>query len=214
MTKNSATSAATNEVYQPLRDSIAQCCSHWPSDFPEQFLAGVSHSGDNWISLRNTLSPRQQHCAGIASRILGKLVTTEPVCAPVLDALIDRQASLFWEQSYTRDDGVVSDAMLDGYAFAEVAGQCGPLFSDQIRMGFGLWDSYLHYPEHKHQAEEVYCVLAGSATFSVGTRTQAASAGQAVYVAHNEPHFFATRSSPLLVLYLWQGGDLRQKSVF
>ncbi len=205
-------------VYEPLLELVVQACKHWSTDFPAQFYPALDTCSDNWIELRDTSQPAQLRCRAIATRVLDKLDTVstqeKKVFAPLIKALTNCHTSLYWEQSYTRQDGVVSDIMLEGYTFAELVGSCGPAFSKQIRIGFGLWDAGIHYPQHAHLAEEVYCVLDGTATFTVGSSTVTASAGQAVYVPHNEPHSFITRSSPLLIMYLWQGGDLRQKSVF
>ena len=173
-----------------------------------QFYPGLHQCGDSWIELRDTTQPQPKHCCEIAARILKKLKSSDTVCEPLFEALSACYETLYWEQSYTKQDGVVSDAMLSGYAFTELAGSLGPAVSDQIRIGFGLWDAGIHYPEHAHHAEEVYCVLAGEATFVVGTRSQQASTGRAVYVPHNRPHSFSTHSQPLLILYLWQGLSL------
>ena len=122
---------------------------------------------------------------------------------------------LRWEQSYTREDGLVPDAMLDGYAFAEIIGKHGPFVSTRIRAGLGVWGPGIDYPRHQHAAEEVYIPLAGAAEFSIGDAPAARqSVGDVVFVPSNTPHGFRTGDELLVVYYLWRAGDLRQKSSF
>ena len=122
---------------------------------------------------------------------------------------------LRWEQSYRKQDGLVSDAILDAYGFAEIIGLRGPFVSDQIRAGVAVWGAHLDYPQHQHRAEEVYIVLAGSAEFSFDNHTtQKRCAGDVVYVESNQRHGFRTADESLVVYYLWQAGNLRQTSSF
>ena len=122
---------------------------------------------------------------------------------------------LRWEQSYTREQQLVPEAMLDGYCFAEVIGKRGPFVSERIRAGIGLWGPAIDYPPHRHQAEEVYVVLAGSADFLLDDNPPLReSAGAVIPVTPNRLHGFCTREELLVVFYLWQAGDLRQTSSF
>lgn len=122
---------------------------------------------------------------------------------------------LRWEQSYRREDGLVPEAMLDGYAFAEILGKRGPFVSQRIRCGIGVWGPAIEYPRHHHQAEEIYILLAGSAEFDIGEAGPVRrGSGDVVYVAPNEVHGFETIEDLLVVFYLWQAGDLRQTSTF
>lgn len=122
---------------------------------------------------------------------------------------------LRWEQSYRREDGLVPQAMLDGYGFAEIIGQRGPFISERIRAGIGIWGPAIDYPRHRHRAEEVYILLAGSAEFVLGDRApETRLAGDAVYIEPDSPHGFRTTDRCLAVYYLWQAGDLRQASTF
>ena len=122
---------------------------------------------------------------------------------------------LKWEQSYTKADAVVGVAMLAGYGFVEVIGKHGPFRSDRVRSGIGVWGPGITYPAHCHRAEEVYVPLAGSACFEVdGRAPQVGRAGDAVDVPSMRVHGFRTTDEPLVVLYIWQAGDLREKSTF
>ncbi len=78
---------------------------------------------------------------------------------------------LFWEQTYTKQDRVVSDDMLADYGFAEILGKRGPLVSNSIRCGIGVWGPGIDYPVHSHDAEEIYIILSGSARFTLDGNT-------------------------------------------
>jgi len=122
---------------------------------------------------------------------------------------------LRWEQSYREQDGLVPEEMLAAYGFAEIIGLRGPFVSKRIRAGIAIWGAQVDYPQHQHQAEEVYIVLAGSAEFSFDNNTvQQHRAGDVVFVESNRRHGFHTADESLVVLYLWQAGDLRQTSNF
>ncbi|GAB5471810.1 MAG: hypothetical protein Kilf2KO_48400 [Rhodospirillales bacterium] len=141
--------------------------------------------------------------------------------APVHD-LVARFArhrlSRKWEQSYTKADGVVGDEMLAGYGFAEIVGKWGPFVSERIRSGIGVWGPNILYPLHRHRADEIYIVLAGSAEFTLGEGDSAQvfrrGAGAVVEVVPMTLHGFRTLEEPLAVFYLWQQGDLRELSSF
>lgn len=122
---------------------------------------------------------------------------------------------LKFEQSYKKQDNLVGDDMLAGYGFAEITGKLGPLQSDLIRSGMGIWGPQIHYPTHHHQAEEVYIVLRGSAKFVLdGQPPVHKTAGDAIFVRSNMDHGFYTEDDVFFVLYYWLGGDLRQTSSF
>jgi len=108
--------------------------------------------------------------------------------------------------------------MLAGYGFAEVVGLRGQFLSTRIRSGIGVWGPDIIYPPHHHRADETYVVLAGAAEFTVGEGAGASvsmrTAGDVVHVPSMTPHGFRTGEDPLVVLYMWQGAGLREKSSF
>lgn len=141
--------------------------------------------------------------------------TTEPQTQALVAAFERHKKRLRWEQSYKIEDGLVPDAMLDGYGFGEIIGQRGPFVSDRIRAGIAIWGPDIVYPRHQHEAEEVYVVLAGSAGFKIGSGGETwHGGGDVIFVESNTPHGFRTSGQSLVVFYLWQAGDLRQQSRF
>jgi mannose-6-phosphate isomerase-like protein (cupin superfamily) len=151
-----------------------------------------------------------------AADFLGPASAATNAQTSALVATFERHKNrLRWEQSYTKEEDLVSDAMLAGYGFAEILGQRGPFVSDRIRAGIGIWGPDIVYPRHQHEAEEVYVVLAGSAAFKLGSGGETRhGVGDVIFVESNTPHGFRTTGQSLVVFYLWQAGDLRQQSRF
>ena len=147
------------------------------------------------------------------------LSTASATANPQLQALVTsferHKNRLRWEQSYKKEESLVSDAMLEGYGFAEIIGQRGPFVSEKLRAGIAIWGPDIVYPRHQHEAEEIYVVLAGAARFKIGSGGEIwRGVGDVIFVASNTPHGFRTTDQSLVVYYLWQAGDLRQQSRF
>ena len=134
----------------------------------------------------------------------------------LMRAFVEERASLHWEQSYSKADTAVGADMLANYGYAEIIGKEGPFVSDCIRAGVGVFGPGIDYPPHCHQAEEVYVILEGSAEFRVGrgARAERRMARDTVQIPSMQHHGFRTTLEPVVILYLWQGGDLREKSTF
>ena len=164
--------------------------------------------GDDWCAVEASYLPAVDYLdAAIAD--------AEPPARELLSLFARHRHALRWEQSYRREDGLVPQAMLDGYGFAEIIGMRGPFVSERIRAGIGLWGPGIDYPVHHHQAEEVYVPLAGAAEFVLGDdEPRVRQGGDVVYVPSQLPHGFRTGDRCLAVYYLWQAGDLRQRSTF
>ena len=68
------------------------------------------------------------------------------------------------------------------------------------------------YPFHEHPAPEIYYVVRGRASWTVGKRTFEAREGTAIYHAPNARHRMVNRGrQPLLAVWFWwaPGGDAR-----
>ena len=105
--------------------------------------------------------------------------------------------------------------MLANYGYAEVIGMQGPFCSHKVRAGIAVYGSWIDYPSHRHQAEEIYVVLAGGARFRIeGSEPVTRRAGEVIYHAPLVSHGLHTGEEPLVIFYLWHGGDLREKPSF
>ena len=173
-----------------------------------RFKPSIRDWGNSWEAVEAVDSPVSTILAGAADQATSNTQT-------LLQTFARHKHRLRWEQSYRKQDGLVPDAMLDAYGFAEIIGLRGPFISDRIRAGIAIWGPQVEYPQHQHQAEEIYLILSGSAEFSLdGGAEQTHRAGDLVFVESNRRHGFCTGEESLLVYYLWQAGDLRQTSNF
>lgn len=191
-----------------LLDAVRDFALDHPHPAVGKFKPSMRAWGDTWQAVTPAYLA--------AADFLGATSVSAGPRTEALLAVFERHKKrLRWEQSYKKEEGLVPDAMLAGYGFAEIIGQQGPFVSERIRAGIGIWGPDIVYPNHRHKAEEVYVVLTGSAEFTVGAAEENRhSAGDVVYVESNTPHGFRTTGQNLVVYYLWQAGDLRQQSNF
>ena len=120
--------------------------------------------------------------------------------------------SLAWRQTYTAQD--LGRAFLDNYGWSEILGSGnGPLASERIACGFLILGPSTHYPRHRHEAEEIYLPLSGTAAWQQGDAVwRERVPGTLIHHASDEPHAMRTGGRPLLALYLWRSDDLGQKA--
>ena len=126
-------------------------------------------------------------------------------------ALCRAAPSLAWRQTYTAKD--LDAVLLDNYGWSEILGANGPLASERIACGFLILGPSTHYPRHRHEAEEMYLPLSGTAAWQQGDAVwRERPPGTPIHHASNEPHAMRTGASPLLALYLWRSANLAQKA--
>jgi len=194
---------------QRLFDTILAFAAHHTDRHVRRFAEVLGKSPLPWRAVPPVHLPAADMHAGAGD--------ATPAAQSVLDALHQEAATRRWEQTYSSADRAVG-AMLDGYGFTEIAGAQGPFVSLVCRAGIGVWGPNATYPRHRHKAEEVYVVLAGSATFAVetveSTPQRAATSGDAVHVPSGTIHALRTGDEPVALLYFWRGQDMREKSVF
>jgi Dimethlysulfonioproprionate lyase len=131
--------------------------------------------------------------------------------ADLVDTLCAAAPLLAWRQTYTAAQ--TSSRFLDNYAWSEVFGANGPLHSENIACGFLLLGPSTDYPNHRHEAEEVYLPLSGTAAWLQGDRIwRDRTPPTPIFHAGDESHAMRTSSQPLLALYLWRSANLAQKA--
>ncbi|MCP4765635.1 MAG: cupin domain-containing protein [Gammaproteobacteria bacterium] len=173
-----------------------------------RFHAAMRNWGEQWEAV-------EASSLAVADQLEAACDSANPETGEFLQAFVRHRDHLRWEQSYRKGDGLVPDAMLDAYGFAEIIGARGPFVSERIRAGIAIWGPGIVYPRHQHQAEEVYILLSGSARFKLDDKAETSQhRGDIVFVASNTPHAFCCGDEGLVVCYLWQAGDLRQASTF
>jgi len=129
-----------------------------------------------------------------------------------LVAAVSRAAPLLeWRQTYTARD--LGASFLDNYGWSEIVGGKGPLASERLACGFLMLGPSTHYPRHRHEAEEIYVPLSGTAEWQQGdSQWRERPPGTPIHHARNEPHAMRTVHSPLLALYVWRSANLLQSA--
>jgi hypothetical protein len=136
---------------------------------------------------------------------------SEAFAKDLVAAVVHDAPSLAWRQTYTAKD--LGSAFLDNYGWSEIIGLKGPLASERIACGFLLLGPFTHYPRHRHEAEEIYVPLRGTAAWQQGDAVwRDRPPGSAIHHASDEPHAMRTGQSPLFALYLWRSANLAQKA--
>lgn len=192
-----------------LEATLAYVAGHADRRF-DAFREAMVDWGEDWTDIAPVHLP--------ASDLLAKaLPLAKPGTAEqeLMRLYVKERASRHWEQSYTAADEAVGADMLAGYGYTEIVGKRGPFLSERIRAGVGVFAAGVDYPAHRHRAEEIYGILAGAGTFRLGaTAPERRTAGAIVHVRSQLVHGITMDTEPLVILYLWQGGDLREKSTF
>lgn len=166
-------------------------------------------AGDGLVDLEQVALPPR----GLP--VLPELIACTARTAPQTQALAQtiRTAAplLHWKQSYTKSQ--VGVAHLLRYGWFNLVSPEGPFVSADFRVSVRSWGQGLVYPRHRHDPEEIYCVLAGGAVFETEGRPVVV-AGPGTLVHHPSAiwHGMQMVSEPLLALAVWKGDRLLAKS--
>lgn len=198
----------SRQQQQALLEAIVTFGLSHPDKKVDKFKDSLDNWGDEWKDVGTNFLPAVEN-------LLPALNIAPDISKPLIALFEKYKHHLLWEQSYSKKDAVVSDAMLADYGFAEIIGARGPFISETIRAGVGIYGANTAYPRHQHQAEEIYILLSGSATYKIGNDDEVLHRpGDVIFIESNTPHGFRNGDQTLIVYYLWQAGDLRQISNF
>lgn len=137
---------------------------------------------------------------------------TAPDILQIVKLLQVAANDLAWGQTYSSED--FGATFLNRYGWTELIGTRGFIVSSRMACGFLLLGPEIEYPIHRHEAEEVYIPLTGPSFWKRNNNEWISrEAGMPIYHDPWEPHAIRTDLVPLLAIYLWQGGDLAQKSL-
>lgn len=154
------------------------------------------------------LPPRPLPCLRF---LPGVLAATDEATRPLAELLLRLWPSLHWGQTYAAAD--LGADFLDRYGWMELVGTRGHFASDSLAAGFLLLGPRTLYPDHHHEAEEIYLPLTSGAEWRMGGEPfRRRAAGDVIHHASNVPHAMRAGATPLLALYLWRGGPLAQRS--
>ena len=83
----------------------------------------------------------------------------------------------------------------------------------QISCGVLVLGPNTFYPPHRHEAEEIYLPLAGTAEWLKGDGVwRHRRPGTLIHHSSEETHAMRTGEQPLLAMYLWRSADLGQNA--
>jgi hypothetical protein len=100
----------------------------------------------------------------------------------------------------------LGDDYMENYAYVTLVGDRAIVEHDRIACGFFVIGPGRHYPEHSHEAEEIYHPLSGDTLWRQGNGEPGPRAiGEAVHNPPWLPHEMWTRKTPLFALYCWRG---------
>lgn len=133
-----------------------------------------------------------------------------PATAALTEAVIAAAPELCWRQSYTDDE--VGAHFLANYGWFNLVSPDGPYRSEACRVSVGYWGAGLDYPDHRHDPEEIYLVLAGSARFRrAGSPPRPVGPGGTYHNPAGVMHGTAMTPGPLLAMAFWKGERLTAK---
>ena len=97
----------------------------------------------------------------------------------------------------------VPDFFKGGYAFAEIIGEQGLIVSENIRIGLFLQKPYVNYPFHAHEAEELYIILSGTASWKIDDKMFSVIPGSIIKHQSCQDHATFTEEETLFALWIW-----------
>jgi quercetin dioxygenase-like cupin family protein len=130
-------------------------------------------------------------------------------CGPVAgiaEAFDALEPDMAWTQT-AHYRAALGDAYMDNYAYTQLVGGWDSMVAhDKIACGLFIIGPGRHYPEHHHEAEEIYFPLSGDTLWSLdGAPATPREPGATI---HNPPwqrHAMTTRETPLFAFYCWRG---------
>lgn len=187
-------------IARALFDAALSAARDWHSSIPEMSAFCDWPSDLNYeerTAVAQPVIPHLQSDPGTASAESRNL----------RDALVALAPQAEWRLTYSEQE--VGRDMLQRYGWFELAGPDGHFRTDQTRMTVGYWGAGLDYGRHWHEAEELYSVVAGSATFMAdGEAPRTLGPGQTRLHRSNQPHAMTTADQPVLTFVLWRGSGL------
>jgi len=135
----------------------------------------------------------------------------DQVAGGAIQTLCNHAHLLDWRQTYSAPEAGAE--FLQNYGYAALLGPGAPLPAARIACGFLLLGPRTRYPRHRHEAEEIYVPLSGTARWQQGDGDfSERPPGSLIHHGRDEPHAMHTGVRPLLALYVWRSENLNQKA--
>ena len=197
----------SDEVWVAVRRAACICGRH-PRAAVERFKPGLA----NWRSKWCGCIPVHHRAAEF---LVPSLASAAKHTRDITLLFARARAELKWEQTYTVADAAVSAELIENYGFVELIGTESALrqHSRTIRhrdLGTGRALSSASTSSRRSLRATGWERLF---EFNHGPQLLR-RAGDVVYVPSTSVHGFRTCDEPFVALYIWQVGDLREKSTF
>jgi hypothetical protein len=155
---------------------------------------------------RDGAGPARKPACRHLDRIWALAADGPPHISALANALRRLDPRLEWIQNpnYTVENLGVH--YIDNYAYSDVMSPRGLLYSDRVALGFLLLGPGLHYPDHAHEAEEIYWVMTPGSRWRRGDEAwQPRDPGSLIHHPPWTRHATRSGGEPLLAFYLWRG---------
>ena len=130
--------------------------------------------------------------------------TRDPACSQLLTCILELKPHLEWRQNPTYASAKVPAQFLNNYGYVELIGPQGMILTTSCSAGILLLGSNTRYPEHAHQAKELYIPLSGLAQWKQGAQDfTARDIGSCIIHESGVSHAMQTGAEPMLALYFW-----------
>jgi len=175
--------------------------------FEDERLRDFTASFD-WAMPPRALEPNVLPCLSHLDRTAELATAT---ARPLAKFAADHRSELRWGQTYTAAD--FGQHFVDNYGWLEVFGTRGHFENDAMAGGLLVLGPNIVYPDHHHEAEEIYIPLTGGTEWRKGEgEFVIREGGEVIHHPSNVNHAMKTGDEPLLALYLWRGGPLAARS--
>lgn len=116
----------------------------------------------------------------------------------IIKNLKELKNELFWRYGYQNP----TQKMIEKYAYTEIIGPEGPIYSEELIIGFVLLAPDFYYPKHKHsQIEESYLFLNDKTFYNKAILTE----GSFILNEAGKIHELKSAAeNPALILYSWR----------
>ncbi|MFL2738621.1 MAG: dimethylsulfonioproprionate lyase family protein [bacterium] len=175
------------ELQKLLRNNYRDIC--------EKILLEIEQLDSDCIREIDALkSPSCTYLDGALNNISKNLSPVDVLIKSISEKLVWREASRG-----------VPDFFKGGYAFAEIIGEQGLIVSENIRIGLFLQKPYVNYPFHAHEAEELYIILSGTASWKIDDKMFSVIPGSIIKHQSCQDHATFTEEETLFALWIWTG---------
>ena len=167
---------------------------------------------DDWPEYSLPTRPVEPNSLPIVQWLAGVARHDVPQTRPLVELIAEFSGRLTWGKTYGEED--FGAEFLERYGWSEFIGRRGPVASERLACGVLVLGPHTKYPEHRHEAEEVYVPLSGTAHWWKDRDLCASRApGSTIHHPPWLSHAMETAEEPLIALYLWRAGDLTQRSL-